>query len=67
MSKLNLSRFFTNKKDFLDKYTSCSLEVSKGYVLETQNKILEDENAELKKQLNFVQGQKTPTILAKYF
>lgn len=57
--------YFKNKDDFLQRYAAYSLEIQQKQVIESQNKLLMDENAELKKQLNYVQKQSFKTALTE--
>ena len=58
-------QFFSNKDEVLKKYADCSIALNKQQISAVQNKLLQEENDELKKQLHFTQGQKTTITLAE--
>ena len=57
-------QYFSNKNSFLESYATCTRELQSKQSLESQNKVLLDENTELKKQLNYIKKQKFPSVLA---
>lgn len=56
--------FFTNKEEFFKSYNQCLITAQDKETSEAKNKILEEENVELKKQVNFVQHTTYKTITA---
>lgn len=55
-------QFFTSKEDFFNNYNQCLSAVQGKEVIDAKNKILEEENAELKKQVNFVKRTAYQTL-----
>jgi rod shape-determining protein MreC len=58
----NKFQLFKDPDDFLNQYGLCVSELEEQNILKSKVSILEKENAELKKQLNFVQKSSTSTI-----
>lgn len=58
----NEFQFFKDPQVFLNQYAVCSNELENKEMLESKFKILEKENNELKKQLNFIQKQNFHSI-----
>lgn len=58
-------KFFTDKEALLQSYAACSQGLEHQQLLESQNNLLTNENAELKKQLNYIQKQKVKTVLSE--
>jgi len=57
-------QFFTNKESFFKSYNQCLNAVQGKDIIDAKNKILEEENIELKKQVNFIKrtAYKTLTV-----
>jgi rod shape-determining protein MreC len=60
----NNYRFFAKKQDFFDSYNKCLIDLGDKETIDTQNKLLAEENIELKEQLNFVRKSSFKTITA---
>lgn len=58
-------QFFKDRESFLKAYGECSKNTEELERIEASIKMLARENDELKKQLNFIKKQKTPSILAE--
>ena len=58
----NKFEFFKNPDDLLNQYAACVQNLESKNVDESKVKLLEKENADLKKQLNFVEKNSTSTI-----
>ncbi len=58
-------QFFTSRQNFLDAYTACSNQVQNQATLEAKNKLLEEENSELKKILHFTKNQTSTILIAE--
>lgn len=55
-------QFFINNEDFLNNYNQCLSAVRGKEVIDARNKILEEENTELKKQVNFIKRNTYKTL-----
>lgn len=60
----NNYQFFGNKNDFFNSYNQCLSNAQGKEATDAANKLLEEENVELKKQLNFVQHSASKTLTA---
>jgi len=58
-------QFFKDRESFLKAYGECSKNTEELGSAQANIKMLTQENDELKKQLNFIKKQKTPSVLAE--
>ncbi len=58
-------KFYSNKQALLDENAKCLLDLANLTKIQTTNKLLLEENNELKKQLNFKQEVKLPLVSAR--
>jgi len=61
----NEFQFFQNPEQFIDQYQKCIIQLQDRDTLESRVHLLEKENDELKKQLNFINQQSSSTVLAQ--
>lgn len=57
-------RFFKNREEFFFAYNKCEIDLQDKHVLEAQNKLLAEENKELKNQIGFLQEKQTEYVTA---
>lgn len=58
-------KFFNSREEFFSAYSQCASDLRGKQITEAKLKILEEANAEFKKQLSFKQREKAPQIAAQ--